>query len=55
VIVVVLAVPVAFWLFRSVMGHADRMSDAIHPNDQGHQMIADRLEPALRDLLRADE
>ena len=38
-------------ILGDIIGHADRMSDSIHPNDQGHQMIADRLEPALRDLL----
>jgi acyl-CoA thioesterase-1 len=42
-------------ILDGIIGHADRMSDAIHPNDQGHQMIADRLEPALRDLVRSDE
>jgi acyl-CoA thioesterase-1 len=42
-------------ILGDIIGHADRMSDSIHPNDQGHQMIADRLEPALRDLLRAEE
>jgi lysophospholipase L1-like esterase len=41
-------------ILGDIIGHADRMSDSIHPNDQGHQMIADRLEPALRDLLRSD-
>lgn len=41
-------------ILDGIIGHADRMSDAIHPNDQGHQMIADRLEPALRDLVRAN-
>ncbi len=41
-------------ILTGIMGHADRMSDAIHPNDQGHEMIADRLEPTLRDLMRAD-
>jgi acyl-CoA thioesterase-1 len=41
-------------ILGDIIGHADRMSDSIQPNDQGHQMIADRLEPALRDLLRSD-
>ena len=41
-------------ILGDIIGHADRMSDSIHPNDQGHEMIADRLEPALRDLLRSD-
>jgi lysophospholipase L1-like esterase len=34
-----------------IVGHADRTSDAIHPNDRGYEMIADRLEPVLRDLV----
>jgi lysophospholipase L1-like esterase len=41
-------------ILDGIIGHGDRMSDAIHPNDLGHQMIADRLEPTLRDLMRAD-
>ena len=41
-------------ILNGIIGHADRMSDAIHPNDQGHEMIADRLESVLRDLLRAN-
>lgn len=41
-------------ILNGIIGHADRMSDAIHPNDQGHEMIADRLEPIVRDLLRSD-
>ena len=41
-------------ILDGIIGHGDRMSDAIHPNDQGHRMIADRLEPTLRDLMRAD-
>lgn len=28
-----------------------RMSDAIHPNDEGYRIMADRIEPVLRDLL----
>lgn len=34
-----------------IMGHQGRMSDPIHPNDVGYRMIADRIEPALRDLV----
>jgi lysophospholipase L1-like esterase len=30
------------------------MSDSIHPNDRGYAMIADRIEPAVRDLLESD-
>jgi acyl-CoA thioesterase-1 len=28
-----------------------RMADAIHPNDEGHRIMAERIEPALRELL----
>jgi len=27
------------------------MADSIHPNDAGHAIIADRIEPKLRQLL----
>lgn len=37
-----------------IMGHQDRMSDPIHPNDLGYRMMADRIEPALRDLVSSD-
>ena len=30
------------------------MSDTIHPNEQGYEIIADRLEPVLRELLSDD-
>jgi lysophospholipase L1-like esterase len=29
------------------------MADAVHPNDAGHAIIADRIEPALRAALSA--
>ena len=37
-------------ILDGIIGHADRMADAIHPNDRGYETIADRLEPVLRDL-----
>jgi len=37
-----------------IIGHADRMSDSIHPNDRGYSMMADRIEPIVRDLLESD-
>jgi lysophospholipase L1-like esterase len=38
-----------------ILGHADRSADAIHPNDRGYEMIADRIEPVLREIVeRAD-
>lgn len=41
-------------ILDDIIGHADRMSDSIHPNDQGYEIIADRLEPVVRDLIRSD-
>jgi acyl-CoA thioesterase-1 len=35
-----------------ILGHGDLMSDQVHPNDRGYAMVADRIEPALRDLLK---
>ena len=35
-----------------ILGHPDLMADHIHPNDLGYRMMADRIEPALRELLK---
>jgi lysophospholipase L1-like esterase len=32
--------------------YSDLLSDNIHPNERGYKLIADRIEPALRDMLR---
>jgi len=34
-----------------IIGVPDLMADSIHPNDRGYEIIADRLEPVVRDLL----
>lgn len=39
-------------VLAGILGHPDLMFDQIHPNDRGYSMMADRIEPALRDLLR---
>jgi len=39
-------------ILGGILGHTDLMADHIHPNDRGYQMMADRIEPALRDLLK---
>jgi acyl-CoA thioesterase-1 len=39
-------------ILGGVLGHPDLMADQIHPNDRGYQMMADRIEPALRGLLK---
>ncbi len=36
-----------------IIGRAELMSDAIHPNDRGYALMADRIEPALRALAEA--
>lgn len=37
-----------------IIGHADLMADSIHPNDRGYEIIADRLEPVVRDLMQSE-
>lgn len=37
-------------ILDGIIGRPDRMSDALHPNNQGYEVIADRLEPIVRDL-----
>jgi acyl-CoA thioesterase I len=41
-------------ILDDIIGHGDLMSDSIHPNDGGYAIIARRLEPMLRDLMRTD-
>jgi lysophospholipase L1-like esterase len=38
-------------ILGGIIGHADLMSDSIHPNDRGYAMMADRVEPVIRELL----
>lgn len=40
-------------VLEGIFGVAGFMADAIHPNDAGHAIIADRIEPALRAALSA--
>jgi|RhiMethySRZTD1v2_1073278.scaffolds.fasta_scaffold00388_13 lysophospholipase L1-like esterase len=40
-------------VLEGVFGVASLMADAIHPNNAGHAIIADRIEPALRSALAA--
>jgi len=39
-------------VLAGILGHADLMADQIHPNDRGYRMMADRIEPALRAVLK---
>lgn len=41
-------------ILDGILGHPDLMSDSIHPNNRGYAMIADRVEPVLRDLMRTE-
>ena len=41
-------------ILDGIIGHADLMSDSIHPNDRGYAIVADRLERLLRDLMRSE-
>ena len=38
-------------ILHGIIGNPDLMSDAIHPNDRGYAIVADRLEPALQSFL----
>jgi lysophospholipase L1-like esterase len=38
-------------ILGGIIGHGNLMSDTIHPNEQGYGIMADRLEPVLRELL----
>ena len=38
-------------ILRGIFGHPSLMADAIHPNNDGNLLMADRLESVLRELL----
>jgi lysophospholipase L1-like esterase len=38
-------------ILDGVIGHSNLMADSIHPNDRGYAIVADRVEPMLRELL----
>ena len=40
-------------VLEGIFGVPGFMADVIHPNDAGHAIIADRIEPALRNALAA--
>lgn len=35
-----------------LFAHPEYMSDGVHPNDKGYVLLADRVEPVLRELLQ---
>jgi acyl-CoA thioesterase-1 len=38
-------------ILDGIIGHSSLMADTIHPNDRGYAIVADRVEPMLRELL----
>jgi lysophospholipase L1-like esterase len=38
-------------MLDGLLGNRQLMSDSVHPNDAGYQMIADRVQPELEALL----
>ncbi len=38
-------------VLSGIFGHPSLMADSIHPNDEGNLLMADRVEPVLRELL----
>ena len=39
-------------VLSGILGRAEMTVDQIHPNDRGYALVADRIEPALRAMLR---
>jgi lysophospholipase L1-like esterase len=39
-------------ILDGMLGRRELMADAIHPNDRGYELMADRIEPVLRGLLQ---
>jgi acyl-CoA thioesterase-1 len=38
-------------VLAGLLGRREHMSDGIHPNDRGYEIMADRIEPVMRELL----
>jgi len=38
-------------ILAGIFGRQALMSDGIHPNDRGYEIMADRIEPVLRELV----
>lgn len=39
-------------ILQEILGEKDLMLDIIHPNEKGHEIMAKRIEPVLRDMIR---
>jgi len=38
-------------ILKGLLGRPEYMADAIHPNNEGHMIMAARIEPVLREVL----
>lgn len=41
-------------ILEDIFGDPKLMSDSLHPNDQGYEIMAKRVEPTLRDILKQE-
>ena len=41
-------------ILDGIFGREALMSDGIHPNDRGYEIMADRIEPALKELVKGE-
>ena len=41
-------------ILDGIFGRQALMSDGIHPNDRGYEIMADRIEPALKELVKGE-
>jgi lysophospholipase L1-like esterase len=39
-------------ILDGILGRRELMADSLHPNDRGYAIMADRIEPVLRELLQ---
>jgi acyl-CoA thioesterase I len=39
-------------ILNGIIGQGELMSDTIHPNSKGYEIMADRIEPVLREVIR---
>lgn len=42
-------------ILSGLVGRVEYMADTIHPNDEGHKKMADKIEPVLRMLLEGNK
>ena len=39
-------------ILDGIFGRKELMSDGLHPNDRGYKLMAEKIEPALKELMR---